>query len=891
MALNQFGAGFTLTGQDMASPVVQRVNRAFMGMQKIVSGGANSMGKSMSALAIGFAAMKIGTGLMGIAKGSADAAGKFEQGLAGVAAVSRATTEEQIQLHDKALESAMKSQFSPDDAVEGLKNLATAGLKASEQIAVLDPVLDLAAGSMGQLGLAGAANAVVGTVKAMGYEVSQASMVTDKLLKITQLTNFQTNDFEVGLSRAASTAKIYGQSLNDTLIQMGLLRNLNIEASVASTSLREAWRRLATDEQAQEEVAKRKVDIFDQQTGKIRPLLDVMSDMAVKTKDLNDAERMRMATIAFGVRGMAAYNAVSEAQQTVMIDGIAIVLKGADAINALRFEMLANGEAMDESTKATLRMALGVEDLEKHMKTSTGTAEMFRLKLLDTYLGQKQLIDGGKQALAVVTGEAAAKLFKPFAAAYYAALGAMVSFMNSIPIEARQALIGIVSALGTFIALVGGIILITGAMNMMGLSIGGIVFMIGKILLFSAPAMVLVAGLAVGIYALYRAFQLNVGGIGTSWAEMVERFKVGAAVISSIIKGEGFSDELNARITESGMWLFVAKFENFWERMRSFWDGVKTGFAIGVEALANSPAFMRLKETISGVLALFTGTDMKDSQNALEDWQEKGKTAGMKLAALGEIAADVFNKIVELGSGFLTFVGNLEASDLDNGISNLTATFTGLWEILNVVNTAFMGILNTIRLIVASVIEFIGHLWNIGRVAGIVIGERASGGKLTDIRSAQESIGIDVFSGNYSATGSAMSALADTYTSEAARVARKEESQGELGNRTANAEALLNLRDRKSRIEEWVNSSTALFRAKTKGTDAEGNLSFSEASTSMQREQLLMLERVAKSIEKMTKQPVTLNIDGEKFAEIVGRQSSFTGEDGLSDTPNFFSEF
>ena len=37
-------------------------------------------------------------------------------------------SEEQVALHDKALASAMKSQFSPDQAIEGLTNLATAGL-------------------------------------------------------------------------------------------------------------------------------------------------------------------------------------------------------------------------------------------------------------------------------------------------------------------------------------------------------------------------------------------------------------------------------------------------------------------------------------------------------------------------------------------------------------------------------------------------------------------------------------------------------------------------------------------------------------------------------------------------------------------------------------------
>jgi hypothetical protein len=108
-------------------------------------------------------------------------------------------------------------------------------------------------------------------------------------------------------------------------------------------------------------VTRRGVDIFDKTTGEIRPLLDVMSELSTKTADLNDKERMRMATIAFGVRGMAAYNAVSFASQTVMINGIRVTLKGIDAINAMRMEMMANGETLDANAEASLRAALGVE--------------------------------------------------------------------------------------------------------------------------------------------------------------------------------------------------------------------------------------------------------------------------------------------------------------------------------------------------------------------------------------------------------------------------------------------------------------------------------------------------------------------------------------------------
>jgi len=890
MALNQFGAGFLLQGRDMASPVIKRVGASFMGLNKTVQTGAMGMGKALGSLAIGFGALKIGQGMMGMAKATADAAGKFEQGLAGVAAVSRATVEEQLMLHDKALASAMKSQYSPDQAIEGLTNLATAGLKAKEQIEVLDPVLNLAAGSMGQLGLGDAANAVVGTVKSMGYEVGRATEVTDKLLKITQLTNFQTRDFSIGLSRATATAKIYGQSLDDALIQMGLLRNMNIEASVASTSLREAWRRLATDQKGQQALQKQGVQVFDEQTKKVRPMLDVMSELAVKTKDLDDKERMRLATVAFGIRGMAAYNAVAEASQTIMVDGIAVNLKGIDAINAMRMELMEQGKVLDENTQASLKASLGIEDLSAVMKSSTGTAEAFRKKLLDTYEGQKQLITGAKEAVAVVTGEAAAKLFKPIAAGVFMVLSKLAEFLNSIPPEARQVLIGVVSALGSLIAMAGGILLLQGVMNMLGLSFGGIAITLGKFLLVAAPVMVLMTGLGIGIYALYRAFNSNAQGIGLSWKDMVDRIKTGWQVITAVVKGEDFSKALKKNIEKLGMEGFVKKFENFWGRMQALWKGIKQGFEVGVAALADSPAFARLRQTMSGVISLFTGTEMTDSQAALKGWEERGKAAGMKLASLGEIAADVLNKMIELGQGFMTFMKNVDASDIESGIHNLVDAFRTLWDILNVVKTAFMGIYNTVKLVVSVVWESFRWIIRLIEAVGDLWALPGSKHTLDEWRDFYKDklVGGQAFNWTTAAAGD----LADTFTSEADRLAQRDESARTRGNREVQAQQRLinldRLRGRKREIEEWVNMSAEKFHEKYKGTAAEGNLAFGEAPLEMQRQFLKELENVSKSIEKLAKSPVTVNIDGEKAAEILGRQPSFSGEDSLDDSAPVF---
>ena len=384
----------------------------------------------------------MGAGTLSATFKLAGAAGEFEQGLAAVGAVTRATEKELRLLESTAIRAGIETQFSPAIAVEGLKSLATAGQTATQATETLIPVLDLAAGSLGELGVAEAAAAVVGTLNAYGQTADQAADVTDKLLRITQLTNFQTRDFSVGLSKAAAAGATFGQSLDDVLITMGLLRNRNIEASSSATAFREVTRRLGSDQRAQSAVTQIGVDVFDKQTGAMRSVVDVMSEFAVATEGLTEKERLRRVTTAFGARGLLAFNAVQKATFTDMSSGSPVVLRGADAIEALR----------------------------KQMGNATGTAAGFRETLLDTFEGQKTLLKGTIETLAVVVGKPFAEVFKPIVKAVTDALNFLIeAFTNLSP--TTQKIISVVIILSAVLLTLSGILaIVKGGAALLGFS-------------------------------------------------------------------------------------------------------------------------------------------------------------------------------------------------------------------------------------------------------------------------------------------------------------------------------------------------------------------------------------------------------------------------------------
>jgi TP901 family phage tail tape measure protein len=839
MAMNQFGVGMIFKGVDAVSPVARKVSGALFGMRKDAEMSMTGMNRAMTGAVVGFKAMQAGFGMAGAAKSLADAAGTFEQKMASIGVISGATGDQLRELHDTAIEAALATQFSPDEAADGLQRMAAMGLTAEESMTALTPVLDLAAGSLGQLGLADAANAVVGTLKAFGEEADNAAVVTDKLLRITQLSNFQARDFGVGLSRAASTAKLFGQSLDDALIQMGLLRNMNIEASVASTSLREAWRRLAADAKAQQVVQSKGVDIFDKSTGKTRQLMDVMTDLAEKTKDLTDKERNRIAVQAFGVRGMAAFNAVAEARTKAMIDGVEITLEGADAVGYLR----------------------------KEMEGAAGAAAHFREKLLDTYDGQKTLIEGSKQALATVTGEAAAKLFKPLASMTFQLYSGLANLMKAIPMGARQAIIGLITGFGAILGSAGAVIAFSAAIKFLGLSLGGVVLILAKLALFVAPAMLLVSGLVAGITAVVKAFKSSSGGLGglggwlKGWAKNIKAIWSG---VNEVMARGFLTEKTTKRMKKAGQENLIPVIRTITEwvhRLRTFWDGLKVGWMQAIDEL--QPKIEVLKDTFGGIFErfLFDGAGPKDS---MDKWREAGQGAGKEIGKLGGIFIDWLTESAPMIEELLNSLKGLTADDIKGGITAVVDTFRTMLDIFNRIEGVLRVITNLFDLIGSSIGENIGGFARYVQMmtGGMSMKEYYRGRKYANENSES------------------MRALEELQNAWELTTTGKDPATEAMRERNMQLEGMV---ERYRKIREGMDTSAADWNRKGQA--------FEEMSPAMREQQVAHMNRLADSINKLANKPlvakVTIDEVGRSSQAYADREADRELYEGGMSIPNY----
>lgn len=627
MALNSMGLSFVFTARDLASGTIQRLNQNFQGLQQRSVMGSRAMqagflaaGASIGSVLGGMAALR---GLREIA----DASGQFGMEMAAVGAVTRATASDMALLNDAAIRAGIATQFSPLEAAQGLNTLATAGQTATQAMQTLIPALDLAAG--GRIGVDESAAAVVGTLNAYQMAATEATNVTDKLLRVTQLTNFQARDFETGLAKSAAAAATFGTSLDDTLITVGLLRNRNIDASSASTAFREAIRRAASDQRAQAGIMASGTRIFDEQTGAMRSIVDIIADMVDNTRGLSDEQRNAQVVQAFGARGLLAFNAIQTATFTTMRNGEQVTLQGREAIAALRHEM---GNA-------------------------TGTANDFRETLLDTFEGQKVLLDGVRQTLMVTLGEPLARVFRPFVELVRTVATWITEVFRAMPKPVQTFIMGLVVATATmmvFMGVLSGVALIITLMIPLMKTLLLTFVVMGVVML----PLIAVIGTVIGVIGTFVYLtKRNVGGLGDFFRRTVDRIKLAWGALGQLFESGEFSGRIReemGRAENQGVRDFVISLYRIGHRIKEFFGGLGEGVGAALEA--GRPYIEAFKTALGELFDSFGF--VQDGLNGLANqdpnrFRNAGQSVGQMLGRGLLVVVRIITSVAQFWTGFI----------------------------------------------------------------------------------------------------------------------------------------------------------------------------------------------------------------------------------------------
>ena len=262
---------------------IRNVQRKMRGLSRTMQ----SVGGSMAAVGIGMGAALV-PALAQYAR--------FDDAMAKVSAITRATGEDLLELRNKAKELGATTIHSASAAAEGMTYLGMAGLSTKEILASIGPVLSLA--TAGALELAEAADIASDVAGAFGLPAKEIGMVADVLAATATAANTDVRMMGEAFKYAAPLAAAAGVPIHEVAAALGVLGNNGIKATVAGTDLAGMFKTLASGT-GMNKFKSLGIDIATAD-GKLRPMVDLMRDFGAATSSMTDVDRLAKADEIFG---------------------------------------------------------------------------------------------------------------------------------------------------------------------------------------------------------------------------------------------------------------------------------------------------------------------------------------------------------------------------------------------------------------------------------------------------------------------------------------------------------------------------------------------------------------------------------------------------------------
>lgn len=493
MSLNGgLGLGFLFTATDAASGVMRGLGTSFMRLESVSERSAKNTQAAMGAVMTGFGSMRIGVGAMKTAFDSAMDAGTFEQNLQRARLIMDGTAEDMAKMREKTMSTGMTSQFAPQEALEGLKELGSLGFTANEAMTALDGTLNFAAAS--GMSVAKAASTTGSAMRIFSIEAGKASEVADKLMKIGDMSALTPEGIQLALGSVSRGASVTNAELDKTLIAVGLVKNAGVDVSVAGQSVSSAMLAMAKNADAFRKIG---VEV-ENADGSLRDLSEVSIEAHQALEGLGTTERSAQLYELFTKFGLTAASNI--------------------------YEQLSAGIKTTTGETVYLNDALAYQ--QQQLKGAVGRGEEYKEALLNTLPGQISLVKSLLKTLSLETGTAIAGVMKPMVMLARDGVERLVRGYKSLspPMQKSVALITLVGGAvlaggGAFIAFAGAVSL---AMPMITAMASGFAGALGAIV----PTIGAIMALGGAFMYLKMMYDRNIGGLADTLRPLVDKIRL-----------------------------------------------------------------------------------------------------------------------------------------------------------------------------------------------------------------------------------------------------------------------------------------------------------------------------------------------------------------------------
>ena len=658
--------------------------------EKISAVGDKIAGAGKTLAPLSAAAAGIGAGII---KTTAD----FDASMSKVAAVSGAAGGEFDALRDKAREMGATTKFTASEAAEAMNYMAMAGWKTEQMLGGIEGIMHLAAASGEELGTT--SDIVTDALTAFGMKAEDSGRFADILAAAASNANTNVAMMGESFKYAAPVAGSLGYSAEDVSIALGLMANSGIKASMAGTSLRNIFQRMAKPTKESAAAMERLGLSLDDGEGHMYTFREIMNQLRSGFVQINMPLEEYDKTVAQLDADLEAGN-ITQKNYTKELEELnkqafgaegaekaraAAMLGGSRAMSGLLAIANATEEdynkltaAVDNSSQAFAKTKDGIIPLNdaiasgaEILETYDGSAAAMAATMQDNAAGQMEILKSQLEELAIALGDT----LMPTLRDLITELQKAVDWLNSLDDDTKKNIMNAilaVAALAPVLSILGNLLKIFGSILTIAPKIGG----------------------------AFTAVSTAIKGFGATLS----------GAISSV--ASFFTADLGAALSAGGVSAVGTAFAAIASSIAAFFGGAELGKKIGAWIFPDDADLYAGYSGIMGTLQM-----IKDLGIALKDffvmtWEDGVKRWKSVLNLIGDAFTALMNK---LKSGWDN-VWNGIKSAFNSIVNSIKSAFT------NMIN----GIISGLNKVSSGISKVSGGRINMGQIAYM-----AEGGVLT----------------------------------------------------------------------------------------------------------------------------------------------------------------
>ena len=618
------------------------------------SSGLDKFAGKMTKVGIGMSAA-LTAPIAGLAVGIFKTFAEYENVMAELQARTGATESDMKSFAKVAKQMGRDTVFSATEAGQAMLELASSGFDATEAIAALPAVLDLAAA--GALDLGKAADGVTDILNAFQREASDSAMVADVLARAAGSSSASVADLLEGFGNVGPAAKAMGLSVNETAAVLALFAENSVKGAEDGTQLRSMLTNMTrTTDKVKDAWQELGTSMFDAQ-GMARPLDDVFKDIAVSMASMSMEDQNRIAQDLAGSFGKLGFQ--------------------------------------------TLVASNGLSGMQDKMVNAASASEVAQARM-NTLSGKVTSMKGSFETLAIVLGDLGDGPLKDFIDMVTKGVNAVTAWAEENPKLAQtiMLIVGAIALLGPvliFFGMVAGAIssiialgpAIVGVWAAVSVAISSIIAlapaMAGAWAVILGPIGLIAVAVGIAIAALWL--------LANNWREIVTTLwmafqllpialEATGAAISAVMKWLANLMLLPLRV----IWLSIQAFIQQLQFSGSLTLAIGSAFSAGFKAIAE--AFGIPKEAIwKAQVAISKFFTWLDSGAALKSIKNFGAAL---VSGFVVIVKSIIGAFQQLPSALMS-IGSAIMQGLINGVKSMITTF------VNIIKGMVNGVVSTVR--------------------------------------------------------------------------------------------------------------------------------------------------------------------------------------------------